>query len=126
MSRAKQAARHATGENMSVEQTSLDLAAIRERLTAVKGKAYWRSLEELAETPEFQAMLRREFPRQANAAFALSRRDFLKFTAAALALAGLAACSSQPTEKIVPYVNQPEKLIPGRPLYFATALTLAW
>ncbi len=107
------------------DQTSIDLAVVRERLSAVKGKAYWRSLEELAETPEFQAMLRREFPRQANAAFALSRRDFLKFTAAALALAGLAACSSQPTEKIVPYVNQPEKLIPGRPLYFATALTLA-
>jgi len=106
-------------------QTSLDLAAIRARLSAVKGKAYWRSLEELAETPEFQELLRREFPRQANAAAALSRRDFLKFTAAALALAGLAACSSQPPEKIVPYVKQPENLVPGKALYFATALTLA-
>ncbi len=106
-------------------QTSLDLAAIRARLSAVKGKAYWRSLEELAETPEFQELLRREFPRQANAATALSRRDFLKFTAAALALAGLAACSSQPPEKIVPYVKQPENLVPGKALYFATALTLA-
>src|SRR5258708_36583501 len=107
------------------DQTSIDLAVAGGRLSAVKGKADWRSLEELAETPGFQAMLRRAFPRQANAAFGLSRRDFLQFTAAALALAGLAACSSQPTEKIVPYVNQPEKLIPGRPLYFATALTLA-
>jgi MoCo/4Fe-4S cofactor protein with predicted Tat translocation signal len=106
-------------------QTSLDLAAIRARLSAVKGKAYWRSLEELAETPEFQELLRREFPRQANAATALSRRDFLKFTAAALALAGLAACSSQPPEKIVPYVKQPENLVPGKALYFATAMTLA-
>src|SRR5215475_10034386 len=98
--------------------TQLDLAAIREQLSNVKGKAYWRSLSELADTPEFKEMLKREFPRQANAAYALSRRDFLKFTAAALALAGLAACSPQPTEKIAPYVNQPEKLIPGRPLFF--------
>src|SRR5215475_8883516 len=105
-------------------QTPLDLAIIRERLSTAKGKTYWRSLEELADTPEFQELLRREFPRQANAASALSRRDFLKFTAAALALAGLGACTSQPTEKIVPYVNQPENLIPGRPLFFATTLSL--
>jgi molybdopterin-containing oxidoreductase family iron-sulfur binding subunit len=111
--------------NLMSTQTSIDLAAIRERLSTAKGKAYWRSLEELAETPEFQELLRREFPRQANAAFMLNRRDFLKFTAAALALAGLAACSSQPAEKIVPYIDQPEKLIPGKPLFFATALTLA-
>src|SRR5947207_6102014 len=117
MSRARQVARHATGETMSV-QSPIDLAAIRERLTAVKGKAYWRSLEELAETPEFQELLRREFPRQGNAATALSRRDFLKFTAAALALAGLSACSSQPQEKIVPYVQQPESVKPGNALYF--------
>ncbi len=106
-------------------QTSLDLAAIRARLSALNGKAYWRSLEELAETPEFQELLRREFPRQANAATALSRREFLKFTAAALALAGLSACSSQPQEKIVPYVQQPEQVAPGNALYFATALTHA-
>src|SRR5436190_12185207 len=98
-------------------QPSLDLTAIRARLSAAKGKAYWRSLEELAETPEFQELLRREFPRQANAASALSRRDFLKFTAAALALAGLSACTSQPPEKIVPYVKQPEHTIPGKALY---------
>ncbi len=104
--------------------TSVDLSAIRARISATKGKAYWRSLEELAETPEFQELLLREFPRQANAASTLSRRDFLKFTAAALALAGLASCSSQPPEKIVPYVKQPENLIPGNALYFATALTL--
>src|SRR5262249_52421095 len=74
---------------------------------------------------EFQELLRREFPRQANAATTLSRRDFLKFTAAALALAGLSACSSQPQEKIVPYIKQPEQVVPGKALFFATALTLA-
>jgi molybdopterin-containing oxidoreductase family iron-sulfur binding subunit len=45
--------------------------------------------------------------------------------AASLALAGIsAACTRQPTESIVPYVRQPEQFIPGRPLYYATAMTL--
>src|SRR5258708_38214709 len=109
-----------SGELMTT-QPPLDLAEIRARLSSVKGKAYWRSLEELADTPEFHELLRREFPRQANAATALSRREFLKFTAAAPALARLAAGSSQPDDKIVPYVNPPERLIPGQPLYFASA-----
>ena len=41
---------------------------------------------------------------------------------ASLALAGLTACTRQPDEKIVPYVKQPEGLVPGRPLFFATAV----
>ena len=41
----------------------IDLSAIRARLAGQKGPAFWRSLEEVAETPEFQAMLHREFPR---------------------------------------------------------------
>ena len=40
----------------------IDLSAIRARLAGQKGPAFWRSLEEVAETPEFQAMLHREFP----------------------------------------------------------------
>src|SRR5919204_4029846 len=51
----------------------------------------------------------------------LSRRDFLRLSGATLALAGLGACTEQPLEKIVPYVEQPEFVIPGRPLRFATA-----
>ncbi len=42
---------------------------------------------------------------------------------ASVALAGLTACN-RPAEKIVPYVNQPENLIPGKPLFFASAMTL--
>src|SRR5437764_565329 len=64
------------------DNDTLDLAAIRARLKSVKGKAYWRSLEELAETAEFKALLAREFPRQALAAGVLNRRDFLKLMAA--------------------------------------------
>ena len=43
---------------------------------------------------------------------------------ASLALAGVTACTRQPAEKIVPYVRQPEEIVPGRPLFFATAMTL--
>ncbi len=85
---------------------------------------YWRSLEELAGTPEFEDWLHREFPRGASEwGDELHRRDFLRLMGASLALAGLGACTKQGTEKIVPYVNQPERVIPGKPLYFATATT---
>ncbi len=107
----------------------LDVASVRERLSSAHGKEYWRCLEELAETDEFKELLRREFPRQAAGWLdSLDRRGFLKFMGASLALAGLSGCLTSapaPTdEKIVPYVTQPEEIIPGKPLFFATAFTL--
>ncbi len=103
----------------------LDLAAIRERLARSTGQEYWRSLEELAGTEDFQWFLDNEFPREASAfRSAVDRRQFLQLMGASLALAGLNACTRQPTEKIVPYVRQPEEIVPGRPLFFATALPL--
>jgi len=103
----------------------LDLEAVRARLKGKQGQQYWRSLEELSDTEEFQELLEREFPRQAPRDWEpLSRRDFLKLMGAGLALAGLSGCAYQPAEKIVPYVKQPEDLVPGKPLYFATAATL--
>ena len=53
----------------------------------------------------------------------LSRREFLRLAGASLALAGFGACTKQPIEKIVPYVKQPEQIVPGKPLHFATATT---
>ncbi len=110
----------------AIEPKRLDLAAARARLAAMKGKAYWRSLDELAETEEFQEFLHREFPERASEwGNELSRRKFLKIIAASLALAGLSACTRQPEEKIVPYAAKPpENLIPGKPLFYATAMTL--
>lgn len=103
----------------------LDLAAIQARLASAQGRQYWRSLEELANTAEFQEFLYREFPHQASEwTSPLSRRNFLKLMGASLALAGLTACSGQPAEKIVPYVRAPEEIVPGKPLFFATAMTL--
>jgi len=104
----------------------LDLAAIREKLSKATGPTYWRSLEELAEEPGFDDVMHREFPRLASEwAEGCSRRDFLRLAGASLALAGLAGCTKQPLEPIVPYVVQPERIVLGQPLYFATAFPVS-
>jgi molybdopterin-containing oxidoreductase family iron-sulfur binding subunit len=103
----------------------LDLGAIRTRLQAEQGQQYWRSLEEVAATREFEEFLYREFPHQAAEWHdPVSRRRFLQLMGASLALAGLSACSRQPEEHIMPYVRAPEEIVPGKPLFFATALPL--
>ena len=103
----------------------MNLADIRTRLAGLEGRAYWRSLEELSDTPEFRQYVHREFPAQASEFNdPAGRRQFLKLMGASLALAGVSACTRQPPEKIVPYVRQPEEIIPGRPLFFATAMPL--
>ena len=90
------------------------------------GDPMWRSLDELAGTPQFREAMHREFPAamwdfdQSEA----SRRTFLRLMGASLALAGLYGCSERPSEKIVPYVQQPEQIVPGTPLFFATAMPM--
>jgi molybdopterin-containing oxidoreductase family iron-sulfur binding subunit len=107
------------------KKDKLDLKTARAQIAETKGPEYWRSLEELAGSPEFQEMLHREFPKGASEWLdAVSRRGFLKLMGASLAMAGMTACTKQPMEPIVPYVRQPEEVIPGRPMYFATAFTL--
>jgi molybdopterin-containing oxidoreductase family iron-sulfur binding subunit len=103
----------------------MDFSAIRSRLAGSEGRLYWRSLGELADTAQFREYLHREFPEQASQwNDPKGRRQFLKLMSASLALAGVSACTKQPNEKIIPYVRQPEDLVPGRPLFFATAVTL--
>ena len=98
---------------------------MRDRILSENGKDYWRSLEEYAETPEFEEFVKQEFPDQAEDwDDSLSRRNFLKGMGASLALAGLSGCVIQPPEKIVPYVRPQENQLPGKPLFFATAMTL--
>ena len=97
----------------------------RDEQTPRTGKKYWRSLEELADTPEFREFVVREFPQQAEGwNDPIERRTFMKLMGASLALAGLSGCVFQPPEKIVPYVNQPENYVPGKPLFFASAMPL--
>ena len=101
------------------------LELVRERLRGRQGPAFWRGLEELAGTPEFEEMLADEFPAQASVwPEGVSRRGFLGLMGASLAFGGLTACTRQPLESIVPYVDQPEQIVPGKPLRFATAVTL--
>src|SRR6266852_1858254 len=103
----------------------LDLVQVRADIEKKNGPEFWRSLEELAGTTEFQEMLHREFPKGASEWLdTVSRRGFLKLMGASMALAGMTACTKQPTEPIVPYVRQPEELVPGRPMFFASAFTL--
>jgi MoCo/4Fe-4S cofactor protein with predicted Tat translocation signal len=117
---------------MSDSDRHINFRLMRDHILALQdaeqprtGKKYWRSLEELADTPVFREFVAREFPEQAegwNDPF--ERRTFLKLMGASLALAGLSGCVFQPPEKIVPYVKQPEETVPGKPLFFATAAPL--
>ena len=89
------------------------------------GKKFWRSLEELADAPEFREFVEREYPQHAEEWHdPVERRAFLKLMGASLALAGLSGCAFQPAEKIVPNVKQPEDSVPGKALFFATASSL--
>ncbi|HOD67117.1 MAG TPA: TAT-variant-translocated molybdopterin oxidoreductase [candidate division Zixibacteria bacterium] len=91
---------------------------------SLTGRQYWRSLDQLTGTPEFEEWLHREFPQGASEwANAWSRRSFLTLMGASLALAGLSGCR-RPEEKIVPYVQPPEDLVPGIPVTYAT--TMPW
>jgi molybdopterin-containing oxidoreductase family iron-sulfur binding subunit len=104
------------------EPKQLDLPALRAR---IKADGYWRSLGELSRDEGFEELMQQEFPQQAlPLARGVDRRDFVKLMGASVAMAGMAACQ-QPAESIVPYVRQPENLIPGKPLFFATAMPLS-
>jgi len=115
------------------QKGKLDLSSVRARIDQATahdaaektGPEYWRSLEELAGSQEFQDALHREFPKGASEwVDSVSRRGFLKVMGASLGLAGMTGCVRLPLEPIVPYVRQPENVVPGRPMYYATASTL--
>ena len=106
-----------------IKPASMDVETVRRRLAESKGPKYWRTLEELADEKAFGELLQREFPRQASEwVDPVSRRNFLKLAGASLAMAGLAGCTKQPLEPIVPYVRQPEDLVPGKPMFYATSM----
>lgn len=86
-------------------------------------RRFWRSLDELAQSDEYKEFLHHEFPRGlVNETSGINRRDILKLMGASGALAGLTACTKLPPEKIVPYVHSPEEFVPGKPLFYATAM----
>jgi molybdopterin-containing oxidoreductase family iron-sulfur binding subunit len=88
------------------------------------GKKYWRSLDELADKPEFHEWVHREFPEGASEMLdGASRRNVLKLMAASFGLAGLTACR-RPAQHILPNVKGIEDYIPGQPYFYATAMPL--
>lgn len=91
------------------------------------GATYWRSLDELAQTPEIQAQIEQEFPGyDPKIILSLSRRRFVKLMAAALGLAGigLSGCRRWPKEVLAPYVSRPDGHIPGVEEYYASIFEL--
>jgi len=89
----------------------------------MNGKQYWRSLGQRRESAEFRQWLEREFPEQASE-WTGSRRTLLRLMAASFGLAGLTACR-RPAERILPAGRGVEGYVPGRPLYYATIMTLS-
>jgi molybdopterin-containing oxidoreductase family iron-sulfur binding subunit len=101
------------------------ILALQDSDNVRSGKKYWRSLDELADTPTFREFVAREFPQQAEGwNDPIQRRTFMKLMGASLALAGLSGCVYQPPEKIVPFVKQPEEEVPGKALFYASAAPL--
>ena len=110
---------------MASKDSKNSFALMRESILAQNGKDYWRSVEEFVDAPEFEEFVKEEYPQHAEEwDDGLSRRNFVKVMGASLALAGLSGCVIQPPEKIVPYVKTPDGLLPGKPLFFATAMSL--
>ncbi|MDQ3313591.1 MAG: TAT-variant-translocated molybdopterin oxidoreductase, partial [Verrucomicrobiota bacterium] len=92
---------------------------------AQTGKRYWRSVGELSDTPEFRAWLEKEFPAGAAQMEGdeWSRRGFLKLMGASMALAGLGLSSCRrPEAHLLPFSKSVEWAIPGKPLFYATAM----
>jgi MoCo/4Fe-4S cofactor protein with predicted Tat translocation signal len=91
----------------------------------MSGKKYWRSLDQLRDTPQFRGWLEREFP-QGAAEFSggeVSRRNFLQLMGASMALAGLSfAGCRRPEKHLIPFTHGVEWSIPGKALFFTTAM----
>src|SRR2546429_9990438 len=112
------------GQNLMTNDRHINFKLLRDRIlgagsadasSASSGKTYWRSLEELADSPLFEEFVQREFPQQAEEwSDPVERRTFLKLMGASLALAGFRGCVSQPPEKVGPFGKEPREREPGQ------------
>jgi molybdopterin-containing oxidoreductase family iron-sulfur binding subunit len=110
---------------MPSQESKRNFALMRDKILSEGGKQYWRSIDEYVDSPEFEEFVKREYPVHSedwNTSF--SRRNFVKLMGATLAFAGLSGCVIQPAEKIVPYVRTTPDMLPGVPLFFATAMSI--
>jgi molybdopterin-containing oxidoreductase family iron-sulfur binding subunit len=110
---------------MPSQESKQNFALMRDKILSEGGKDYWRSVDEFVDTPEFEEFVKREYPvHSEDWEKSFSRRNFVKLMGATLAFAGLSGCVIQPAEKIVPYVRPNEEMLPGKPLFFATAMSI--
>lgn len=106
---------------IQAENPRFDLARIRQ-VTDRGSRHFWTSLDELLDEEGFRAWLSAEFPAAASMFDEPERRQFLKLMGASLLLAGLSACGDGKSEQALPYVRQPDNIVPGVPRYYATGI----
>ncbi len=88
----------------------------------IQGKPYWKSLDDLADTPGFRSWVNQEFPEGASFINGVERRGFMKVMAASFGLAGLGMTGCRrPEHAILPHGKSPEELIPGIPAFYSSA-----
>ncbi len=110
---------------MASPENNSSFSSLRDKILSQNGKEYWRSIEEHADTPEFREFISKEYPHEIEEwDNSLSRRNFVKVMGASLALAGLSGCVIQPPEKVIAPVRAQEGYLPGKPKFFATAMSL--
>ena len=94
-----------------------------DRKLSGNSRRYWRSLDEVAATPEFETFLHREFPEQADEPVGFDRRRWLQLMGASLALAGVTGCRWE-AEQLMPMAVRSAGRLPGIPQKFATCWEL--
>ena len=98
----------------------IDLPVLKNAATPAPRERFWRSAADLR--GELGDLHDGEFmPGASDPPGGSSRRDFLRIMGASMAMAGLAACR-RPVEEVLPYTRQPEEIVPGEPLYYATGM----
>jgi len=90
----------------------------------------WQNLQEFVDDEQFVEVMQRKFPREAEILrrSGMSRRSFLTLMGATMVAGGLSLTGCTPArrehEAILPYARMPENVIPGKPLFFASAMVL--
>src|SRR5690349_8941008 len=104
---------------MNNNAPSRDFVPLNALFEKSKEHGYWQSLQKIQQIDKSAET--EKFSEQGIELSGESRRRFLSLMAGSLALAGLTGCTRQPAEVILPYVDPPENVIPGKPKYYATA-----
>ena len=85
-------------------------------------KTYWKSIEDKNNSNKLKSLIENEFPKgTVELSETMTRKKFLSLMGASMAMAGLVGCR-KPVQKILPYIQAPEEIIPGIPNYYASTM----